>query len=205
MIYTSYFAKLRKIPSNIISIAICAKSPDWYKGLEYKKLAPKYDFFMKWKKNHDNNYYIKCFYEQVLSNLDPKDLVAYLYQLSDGKDIVLICYEKPGDFCHRHLVADWLNKNGYAIYGTRPCSPYRKDKFAYTSKGDEMYAIYLPDENDSSNTLPDTVTIPVSEKISQVFFNGNSLEFTQNDDSITVNTGAHHQTEIAYVFTLKKS
>lgn len=115
MIYTSYFAKLRKIPSNIISIAICAKSPDWYKGQEYKKLAPKYDFFMKWKKNHNNNYYIKCFYEQVLSNLDPKDLVAYLYQLSDGKDIVLVCYEKPGDFCHRHLVADWLNKNGYEV------------------------------------------------------------------------------------------
>ncbi len=20
-----------------------------------------------------------------------------------------MCYEKPGDFCHRHLVADWLN------------------------------------------------------------------------------------------------
>ena len=68
-----------------------------------------------------------------------------------------------------------------------------------------MYAIYLPDENDNSNTLPDTVTIPVSEKISQVFFNGNSLEFIQNDNSITVNTGTHHQTEIAYVFTLKKS
>lgn len=29
-----------------------------------------------------------------------------------GKEICLICYEKPSDFCHRHLVADWLNKNG---------------------------------------------------------------------------------------------
>ena len=28
-------------------------------------------------------------------------------------DIALLCYEKPDDFCHRHLVADWLNKNGY--------------------------------------------------------------------------------------------
>ena len=26
--------------------------------------------------------------------------------------IALICYEKPTDFCHRHLVADWFNKNG---------------------------------------------------------------------------------------------
>ena len=28
-------------------------------------------------------------------------------------DFALVCYEKPSDFCHRHLVADWLNKNGY--------------------------------------------------------------------------------------------
>ena len=27
------------------------------------------------------------------------------------KDIALCCYEKPTDFCHRHLVAEWLNNN----------------------------------------------------------------------------------------------
>ena len=51
MIYTSYFAKLKSLPENIIPISICGKAPDWYKGLQYKKLAPKYDFFMEWKKN----------------------------------------------------------------------------------------------------------------------------------------------------------
>lgn len=56
MIYTSYFAKLKSLPDNIIPISICGKAPDWYKGLQYKKLAPKYDFFMKWKENHDNDY-----------------------------------------------------------------------------------------------------------------------------------------------------
>lgn len=30
-----------------------------------------------------------------------------------GKKICLICFEKPTDFCHRHLVADWLTKNGF--------------------------------------------------------------------------------------------
>lgn len=54
MIYTSYFAKLKSLPENIIPISICGKAPDWYKGLQYKKLAPKYDFFMEWKKNHDS-------------------------------------------------------------------------------------------------------------------------------------------------------
>ena len=61
MIYTSYFAKLKSLPDNIVPISICAKAPDWYKGLQYKKLAPKYDFFMKWEEIYDNDYYIKCF------------------------------------------------------------------------------------------------------------------------------------------------
>lgn len=114
MIYTSYFAKLKDFPDNIIPISICGKAPDWYKGLQYKKLAPKHDFFMKWKENHDNDYYVKCYNEQVLSQLDPEKTAYELLITTSGakKDVCLICYEKPSDFCHRHLVADWLNKNG---------------------------------------------------------------------------------------------
>ena len=86
---------------------------------------------MEWKKNHDNDYYIKCFNEQVLSYLDPYNVYDELYDMVEEfvnelpeKDIrkqrqklkmpylvALICYEKPSDFCHRHLVADWLTKN----------------------------------------------------------------------------------------------
>lgn len=122
MIYTSYFAKIKSLPEYIIPVSICAKVPTWYEGLQYKKLAPKYDFFMKWKENHDNDYYIKCFNEQVLNelnvvtvikdliNLMPKDSIS---EYSLNKTICLVCYEKPSDFCHRHLVAEWLNKNGF--------------------------------------------------------------------------------------------
>lgn len=49
MIYTTYFAKLKSLPENIIPISICGKPPVGYKGLQYKVLAPRYDFFMKWK------------------------------------------------------------------------------------------------------------------------------------------------------------
>ena len=111
-IYTSYFAMLKKIPNDVVPISICGKAPSWYFGLEYKTLAPKYGFFMEWKQNHDNNYYIKCFNEQVLGNLSLDKVLKELSTLSGGKDICLVCYEKPGDFCHRHLVADWLNKQG---------------------------------------------------------------------------------------------
>ena len=117
MIYTSCFAKLKSLPENIIPISICGKAPEWYQGLQYKKLAPKYDFFMEWKKNHDNDYYIKYFKEQVLDKLNLLDVMGDLINMTmevknEPKDIALICYEKPSDFCHRHLVSDWLNKNG---------------------------------------------------------------------------------------------
>lgn len=132
IIYTSYFAKLKFLPKNVIPISICSKIPDWYKGAQYKKLAPKYDFFMKWKETHDNDYYIKCFNEEVLANLIPHHVYDDLFDIAEDfvnelpeNDIrkqhqklkfpyviALICYEKPDDFCHRHLVSDWLNKQG---------------------------------------------------------------------------------------------
>lgn len=119
MIYTSYFAKIKELENhNIIPISICAKAPDWYKGLQYKKLAPKYRFFMEWKKNHDNDYYIDHFKAEVLDRLDATDVILDFSKMVHGfnvgeNDIALICYEKQSDFCHRHLVAKWLNQNGY--------------------------------------------------------------------------------------------
>ena len=112
MIYTSYYAKLNKISSDIVPVSIASKAPDFYTGLEYKKLAPKYKFFQEWKRNHDNDFYIRHFNEEVLSKLDVRQVLSELISLTGSYEICLLCYEKSSDFCHRHLVADWFNKNG---------------------------------------------------------------------------------------------
>ena len=122
MIYTSYFAKLKSLPENIIPISICGKAPDWYNGLQYKVLAPKYKFFMEWKKNKDNDYYIEHFQKEVLDTLEVENVINRLYELSEGKDVCLLCYEKPNDFCHRHLVSNWLKENKIE------CEEYKYDK-----------------------------------------------------------------------------
>ena len=120
MIYTTYFANIKKLPDNVIPISICGKAPDGYKGLQYKKLAPKYSFFSKWKETGDNNYYVRCYTDEVLNTLDPCSVVSDLYKLAYGGKtltegsefhIVLVCYETPEKFCHRHLVSKWLRDN----------------------------------------------------------------------------------------------
>ena len=117
MIYTTYFAKLKVLPDGVIPIAICAKVPAGYRGASYRNLAPKYDFYSKWKIDHDNDCFTKCYYDQVLQQLNPARVVADLYyqagKASCSGDIALVCYEKSGDFCHRYLVSEWLRSNGY--------------------------------------------------------------------------------------------
>ena len=73
---------------------------------------------MEWKKNHNNDYYIEHFQAEVLDGLNATDVILdfskMVHSFNVGEsDIALICYENPSDFCHRHLVAEWLKKNGF--------------------------------------------------------------------------------------------
>ena len=74
---------------------------------------------MKYKQDGNIEDYIKNFYDKVLSKLNSSEAVFDLGRLADkdntysSYDICLLCYEKSSDFCHRHLVAEWLRKGGY--------------------------------------------------------------------------------------------
>lgn len=80
-----------------------------YDGECFQALAPTRDFWDVWKANKGNVpeeqntlFYFTEYYRRVLSKLDPQDV----YDQLDGS--VLLCYEKSHDFCHRHIVAAWL-------------------------------------------------------------------------------------------------
>ena len=100
---SSYFSKSSKNPN---AVSIAGKAPSWYEGREYKKLAPSYWFFKKYKEDGDKESYIEQYNKEVLDKLDPKEVHEEL-----GEDSVLLCWENSEKFCHRHLVADWLMKN----------------------------------------------------------------------------------------------
>lgn len=109
-IYTSYFGALKRLDKDIVPISICAKAPDWYTGLQYKKVAPSWAIFNEWKLSKDNKKYTEHFISEILQNLNIEDVLADLHIMAEGKDIALICYEIPDAFCHRHLVANWINE-----------------------------------------------------------------------------------------------
>jgi uncharacterized protein (DUF488 family) len=50
-------------------------------------------------------------YNALLSGLDPLQTVEDIASLTGhAGEVALLCYEKPGELCHRRLVAEWLHE-----------------------------------------------------------------------------------------------
>lgn len=110
-IYTSYFSGIRKYNLPIhecVSIAIYP--PKGVAVPSFPQLFPTSSILRAYKNMviSDQQYETR-YKEEVLSKLNPSEVAKKLA----GK--VLLCYEKPENFCHRHIVAAWLAENGCAI------------------------------------------------------------------------------------------
>lgn len=109
MIFTSSYKGWQSDKYTTYSISGNRGKDANYQGKCYPKLAPKLSFWKIW---HDNigvilqeeniKYYIREYYNQVLSKLDAEQIYK------DLDNSVLLCYEDNLEFCHRHIFAAWL-------------------------------------------------------------------------------------------------
>lgn len=84
------------------AVAISQGVPKGWKGKRYLKLAPPWSLV-----KDKSSEFTKKYYEQVLSRLNAAEVVKELKELA-GEDAILLCWEGPGKFCHRMVVAEWL-------------------------------------------------------------------------------------------------
>ena len=109
-IYTSYFANLKNLEKeDIFPIGICCYPPKWFNGPNLGAIAPTPDILEKCKSSHAE--YEKRYKAEVLSIFkDVSTLINKISYISGGKDVALCCYEKPSDFCHRHILRNLMNR-----------------------------------------------------------------------------------------------
>ncbi|MDD5641078.1 MAG: hypothetical protein PHX53_05470 [Syntrophales bacterium] len=84
------------------AVAVSRGIPRGWQGRTYKPLAPSWDLV----KIQDPQEFIRLYRARVLDWLDARQVVQDL----GGDDFVLLCWEPPGEFCHRRVVAAWLQK-----------------------------------------------------------------------------------------------
>lgn len=118
-IYTSYYAKLGQLKKdNILPLAISISPPKWFSGTQIPELCPTYAML----KMSDQQY---CpLFDKILLRLDPHTMAAKIQSAVEFAQratntqydgVALLCYETTRDFCHRYMVAAWLNENGYDL------------------------------------------------------------------------------------------
>lgn len=105
-IYTSYFANLKNIPSNIVPISIAKWAPKGINIQQYFKLAPSGRLLSSYKNGLITPKQYEIIYiKENLEKLSYDELLRDLSDMSQGKDVVLLCYETKDKFCHRNIVA----------------------------------------------------------------------------------------------------
>lgn len=122
-IYTSYFANkiFKKISDDKLRIPVCADLQNYtYNSFTrwYKELAPDIDVLYRFKRiGHKTksikNWFTREYYRKLDELRESRSLdgiVKEIEILTKYGDVFLLCYEKPLEFCHRHLLAEYLNK-----------------------------------------------------------------------------------------------
>ena len=117
-IFTGYYANLRKyLAGGCVPIGISVGTPEYLKGnphISYlRKLAPAYSML----RIEDEAEYTQRYREEILGRLNVRDVIMDIARIvyerkQDSGAAVLLCYEKPPKFCHRSLVAEWINQSG---------------------------------------------------------------------------------------------
>ncbi len=109
-ILTSNYARHKHDP-NAYGISVPGL-PRWYTGKRLKFLAPTWEIVKQYKIDDHNvgrheaeQLYINRYFDLLLNE---RGLTAQSIYDQIPDQAILLCYEKPEDFCHRRLLAEFL-------------------------------------------------------------------------------------------------
>lgn len=112
-ISTGYFSKAKTYMGMGYALVSIARVAPWFLSKELKlyscdELTPTDEMLAL--KDQPNEYEPRYF-EEILHPISPIKIFNKLYLIARREatnKVVLLCYESPEKFCHRHLVAKWL-------------------------------------------------------------------------------------------------
>lgn len=135
--YTSYYANYENIPKNYICVPISRVVPDGFSDypnitiIKDNFIAPDDNLLFDYKNGRiDEIEYKKRYINKICTYINSCDRFNDLFDWAKAVDkhygdeydgIVFLCYEKPGDFCHRHIFSKLLN-----LYGIE-CKEFKID------------------------------------------------------------------------------
>lgn len=112
MIYTSYYSNVKNIPSDYTLYQISNSAPKIdRKILKLTALIPNWFYVRSHKSKSITDVEFREKYIAKLDEAITENFIKAVAEFDNNKDkhIVFLCYERPDGFCHRHILADYLN------------------------------------------------------------------------------------------------
>ena len=115
MIYTGYYSKIKEYAdSGLTLLSISRTKPEFAKScIDIPQLFPSNKILWDHKKGKIDEMEYTAKYLDQLNELGV-DRIIKMIQIF-GDNAVLLCWESPEKFCHRHILADYINKNSGII------------------------------------------------------------------------------------------
>jgi hypothetical protein len=98
--FTSNFANLKRLTTELRPVAICLGQPRWYHGAVELRLSPRDRATLKLPREE-----FDATFAGFLAELDAGKMWHEL-----GDNAVLLCWEPPNTYCHRRAVAEWFER-----------------------------------------------------------------------------------------------
>ena len=115
-IYTSYFANYKNIPQEYQCVSVANTKPDSLFIPEWELVRPAWSLVQHLKSKtiafNDFAYY----YSRQLETKPASYYIEALRSYSAGRPVVLMCWEKDYNECHRKILSYWLQMNALANY-----------------------------------------------------------------------------------------
>lgn len=115
MIRTSYYSKVENF-TGIVKIGIFRTSTYYVPTIE--ELYPTWDIINEYKQSGNVERFTSRYINEVLSNTSVDMVMSKIRRICAEQrsyNVVLLCYEGKGKFCHRLIVSEWLRADGYEV------------------------------------------------------------------------------------------
>lgn len=115
-LYVSYYWS-KSVPKDAYVVQISTTAPkDVTPDFQFRQTYPSWNSMVGPHRDGtiDDKGYTERYVRDVLDRHrdDILETVKKIKTEAKGRDIYFMCYEKPGDFCHRYLFNNFLNENG---------------------------------------------------------------------------------------------
>lgn len=116
-VFTSCFKFAKSLDeSKFFVVSISRFPPRGFQGYKCFEFAPSVRLLKEYKEGLRNDHYAYRYERDVLKKIDVHRVFEGLARMACGRDIVLCCFEPALQFCHRRVLAHYVERVwGYSI------------------------------------------------------------------------------------------